>query len=147
MHVLRLAYSTQFVVSLVAFFLLWGEVGGAAHLDLMPWYLKLGLGVAAAYSFVRATAAAVSGEQAWNGGTVRWAGILLSILVASGLATYYYHVYAEDTADDEDAVTQVQPCRRDYCRPAAAVTRIEMRCGLFQRRSASGRAGTFTAST
>jgi hypothetical protein len=121
MHLLRLAYSTQFVVSLVAFYMIWGEVGGTAHLDMMPWYLKLALGLAVSYSFVKATASAVSREQAWNGGTLRWTGILVSLLFTCGLATYYYHVYEEDTDDDEeDAVTEVQPCRRPY-RPASPV--------------------------
>ena len=67
----------------------------------------------AAYSFVRATAAAASREQAWNGLTLRWSGILLAVLIACGIATYYYHLYYEETDEgDEDAVTQVQPCRR-----------------------------------
>jgi len=111
MHLLRLAYSTQFAISLAAFFFVWGEVGGSAHLDLIPWHLKLGLGVLVSYAFVKATAAAVSREQTWNGGTLRWSGILVSLLIACGLATYYYHLYAEDTADEEDAVTELRPCR------------------------------------
>jgi hypothetical protein len=114
MHLLRLAYSTQFVISLVAFFFLWGEVGGSAHLDMMPWYLKLGLGAAASLAFVRATAAAVAHEQAWNGKTLRWSGILASLLVFCALATYYYHVYEDPTEEDEDVVTELQPCRDSY---------------------------------
>ena len=125
MHPLRLAYSTLFVISLVAFFMLWGEVGGSAHLDLMPWYLKAGLGGAAAFSFVRATAAAVARPQAWNGLTLRWSGILLSLLIACGVVTYYYHLYYEEAdVESENAVTEVRlgggPCMQ---RGAAEMTR------------------------
>jgi len=44
MPVLRLAYATQFVIALIAVFVLWSEVGGQVHLDLMPWYFKLAFG-------------------------------------------------------------------------------------------------------
>jgi hypothetical protein len=42
MHTLRLAYATQFLIALIAVYVLWSQVGGQSHLDLMPWYLKLG---------------------------------------------------------------------------------------------------------
>src|SRR4051794_17304473 len=106
MPILRLAYATQFLIGLIAVFVLWSQVGGQSHLDLMPWYLKLGLGAGAAYSAVRATMAAVAGPNGWNGATVKWFGILLALLLACGLASYYYHVYAEsDEQDDEETVT------------------------------------------
>ena len=69
MPILRLAYATQFLIALVAVFVLWSEVGGQVHLDLMPWYLKLGLGAGAAFAAVKATSAAVSREYAWNSRT------------------------------------------------------------------------------
>jgi hypothetical protein len=101
MPILRLAYSTQFLIALIAVFVLWSQVGGQSHLDLLPWSVKLGLGLAAAYSVVRATAASVSGGRAWNGQTVRWLGLTLALLFACGYATYYAHLYLED-ADDAD---------------------------------------------
>jgi 4-amino-4-deoxy-L-arabinose transferase-like glycosyltransferase len=66
----------------------------------MPWYLKLGLGAGAAFACVKATAAAVSRDHAWNSGTVKWFGIALALLLVCGLVTYYYHVYGE--TDDEE---------------------------------------------
>ena len=102
MPILRLAYTTQFLIALLAVFLLWSEVGGQSHLDLMPWYLKLGLGLGVAFATVRATAGAVSHERAWNGQTLRWAGILLALLVGCGLASYYYHVYGEQDEEQDD---------------------------------------------
>ena len=102
MPILRLAYTTLFLLALLAVFLLWSEVGGQSHLDLMPWYLKLGLGGGAAFATVKATMAAVSHERPWNGQTLRWAGILLILLVGCGLASYYVHVYGEEDDDQQD---------------------------------------------
>jgi hypothetical protein len=102
MPILRLAYATQFLIAVLAVFVLWSEVGGQSHLDLMPWYLKLGLGGGAAFAVVKATAASVEKKQAWNGGTLKWFGILLALLLGCGLASYYYHVYGESDQDDQD---------------------------------------------
>jgi len=101
MPTLRLAYSTQFLIAVIAIFVLWSQVGGQSHLDLLPWWIKLGLGLAAAYGVVRATAASVSGDRAWNGQTLRWLGVTLAVLAACGYASYYAHMNLEDT-DDED---------------------------------------------
>src|ERR1022692_3715446 len=67
MPILRLAYTTQFLIALIAIFVLWSQVGGQSHLDLLPWWVKLGLGVAAAYTIVRATVASGCGDRGWNG--------------------------------------------------------------------------------
>ena len=101
MPILRLAYATQFLIALMAVFVLWSQVGGQGHLDLMPWHLKLALGVGAAFAVVKATAAAVSHEHAWNGGTLKWLGIMVALLVGCGLASYYCHLYLE--TDEGDA--------------------------------------------
>ena len=101
MPILRLAYSTLFLIALMAVFVLWSQVGGQSHLDLVPWPIKLGLGVAAAYGVVRATAASVSGDRAWNGHMVRWLGLTLAVLAACGYASYYAHMNLEES-DDSD---------------------------------------------
>jgi hypothetical protein len=105
MPTLRLAYATQYLIAVIAVFVLWSQVGGQSHLDLMPWYLKLGLGAGAALSVVKATAAAVSEERAWNGRTLKWMGILLVLLTGCGLASYYCHLYLEDDGDDQQDTT------------------------------------------
>jgi hypothetical protein len=102
MPILRLAYATQFLIALVTVFLLWSIVGGQNHLDLMPWYLKAGLGGGAAFAAVKATAASVGGATAWNGRTLRWLGILLVLLIGCGLSTYWVHVYGESDQDNSD---------------------------------------------
>jgi len=101
MPTLRLAYAIEFLIALIAVFVLWSEVGGQSHLDLMPWYVKLGLGAGAAFAVVKATVAAVSQEHAWNGRTLKWSGILLVLLLGCGLASYYCHLYLEDDGDDQ----------------------------------------------
>lgn len=105
MPTLRLAYATQYLIAVIAVFVLWSQVGGQSHLDLMPWYVKLGLGAGAALSVVKATAAAVSQEHAWNSRTLKWIGILLVLLIGCGLASYYCHLYLEDDGDDQQDTT------------------------------------------
>src|SRR5579872_3020454 len=113
MPILRLAYTTQFLIALIAIFALWAQVGGQSHLDLMPWYLKLGLAAGASFATVKATAAAVGSDHTWNGSTLKWFGIVLGLLVGCGLASYYYHVYGEtDEEDQTDSQTSwVAPSR------------------------------------
>jgi hypothetical protein len=101
MPILRLAYTTQFLIALIAVFVLWSQVGGQGHVDLIPWAVKLGLGGGAAFAVVKATASAVSREPAWNGGTLKWFGILLALLIGCGLMTYYVHIYDEDENQDQ----------------------------------------------
>ncbi|MGD0871765.1 MAG: hypothetical protein ABSB88_19600 [Bryobacteraceae bacterium] len=111
MPILRLAYATLFLIALIAVFTLWSQVGGQSHLDLMPWYLKLGLGAGAAFAVVKATAAAVGGSHAWNAGTLKWFGILLLLLTGCGLASYYCHMYLETDEEDQpdnSTVSQLQ---------------------------------------
>jgi hypothetical protein len=102
MPILRLAYATQFLVALIAIFVLWSEVGGQSHLDLMPWFVKLALGAGAAFCAVKATAAAVAHDAAWNGKTLKWLGLLLALMVGCGLASYYAHLYLEEDESDQD---------------------------------------------
>src|SRR3974377_124496 len=101
MPILRLAYTTLFLIALLAVFESWSQVGGQSHLDLMPWYLKLVLGGGGGVSVGQAAGARVSGERAWNRQTLRWAGILLVILIGCGLASYYAHLYLEEEEQEE----------------------------------------------
>jgi hypothetical protein len=106
---LRLAYATQFLIAIIAIYVLWSQVGGQSHLDLMPWHIKLILGAGAALAAVKATAAAVSHEHAWNSGTLKWLGMLIVLLLGCGLASYYCHLYLEedDSGDQPDTPASV----------------------------------------
>jgi hypothetical protein len=133
MSILRLAYATQFLIALIAVFVLWSQVGGQSHLDLMPWHLKLALGAGAAFAVVKATAAAVSHEHPWNGRTLKWLGIMAALLVGCGLASYYCHMYLEtDEGDDQQdsalTVGQVGNLRRVGNPPVAPVTNRRAAC-------------------
>jgi hypothetical protein len=112
MPILRLAYVALFLIALVAVFVVWSEVAGQGHLDLLPWHIKLGLGAGIAFATVKATSAAVSGKHAWNSGAVKWFGVVLLLLAGCALASWYAHVYMEDEGDQpEDSVTSAAAFR------------------------------------
>ncbi len=98
---LRLVYILEFLLALIAIFVVWSEVGGQGHLDLVPWYIKLGLGTGVAFAAVNATTAALAQEKPWSGQTLKWVGILLALLVCCGMASYYAHMYLEDQGDEQ----------------------------------------------
>ena len=81
-YLLRLAYMSEFLLALVAVLMLWSQVGGQGHLDLMPWYTKLGLTVGLALVTVMGTVSAVAHERAWNAKTI--ACLLLALMLAGG---------------------------------------------------------------
>src|ERR1700682_4564416 len=60
---LRLAYSFEFLIALIAIFTLWSEIGGQGHLDLLPWYVKLVCGLAMAWCSIRFTAGLVEEQR------------------------------------------------------------------------------------
>ena len=99
----RLAYVSEFLLALIAALMLWSQVGGQGHLDLMPWYDKLSLSVALSLVTVLGTIAASSQERAWNGRTIAF--LLMALLIAGAMAalTYYYHVHENDDGGDGDA--------------------------------------------
>ena len=100
---LRLVYALEFLIALIAIFTVWSEVGGQGHMDLLPWYIKLGSSLSLAWCSVRFTAALVEHEKAWNQHTAVWfAGIILVAIVMGGI-TYYYHLHeVPDEPDNED---------------------------------------------
>jgi heme/copper-type cytochrome/quinol oxidase subunit 3 len=105
MRILRLAYVAEFFLVLMAVFAVWGQVGGQNHLDLMPWYAKLVLGVSLSFSCVKATSAAVAREKWWNARTLRWIALSLVMVVLCALITYYYHLYEPEDEEGEESVT------------------------------------------
>ena len=97
----RLAYICEFLLALLAITVLWGEVGGQGHLDLMPWYDKFVLIVALALATVIGTMAAVSHERGWNRTAVACLVIAILIACAMGAVTYYYHLHEEDEEPED----------------------------------------------
>jgi hypothetical protein len=100
---LRLAYVSEFLLALIAALMLWSQVGGQAHLDLMPWYDKLSLSVALALVTVLGTMSATAHERAWNARTLAF--FLMALLIAGAMAalTYYYHVHEDDNDEEGES--------------------------------------------
>jgi hypothetical protein len=46
---LRMAYALEFLLAMIAIFTVWSEVGGQGHMDLLPWYIKLGCSLSLAW--------------------------------------------------------------------------------------------------
>jgi hypothetical protein len=103
---LRLAYALEFLIAAIAIISLWSEIGGEGHLDLMPWYVKLGCILGLAWCCVRFTAGMVEQQKVWTRRTLGWfAGILLFCIAMGGI-TYYYHLHEEpDDGDDDTTAT------------------------------------------
>jgi hypothetical protein len=108
---LRLGYCFVFLLSILAIFTFWSEVGGQGHLDLMPWYTKLICVLISAWCCVRLTAAMVEKPSVWNRRTVLWLAGLILITLTMAATTYYYHLHEEtDQQDsDESTVTAMTP--------------------------------------
>src|SRR5262249_10359154 len=109
MQTLRLAYVALFLIALLAVFEVWSQVGGQSHLDLLPWYTKLLLGGSVAFAVVQATMAAVVSEQPWNARTLKWAAILIVLLIGCGLASNWAHQNLESDESDDDTTASMQP--------------------------------------
>ena len=95
---LRLAYKSELLLALIAYQILWVQVGGQGHLDLMPWYTKLGLVFGLALVTVMGTAAAVSHSRVANAKTMSCFVLALVLLGGMAWATYYQHLHENDEA-------------------------------------------------
>jgi hypothetical protein len=102
----RIAYAIQFVITLIAIFEVWGQVGGQGHIDLIPWYSKLLLAVGLALTAVKATSAAVTRDKFWNRVTMAWLAGATILMIAMGALTYYEHLH-EPADDEEDSPPRV----------------------------------------
>lgn len=91
----RLAYTIEFLIALPVVYTVWGQIAGQSHLDLVFWYWKLGMGIAIAWATVRATAAAVEHERAWNFRTIKWVATIMLLGLGCAMVTYYVHLYYE----------------------------------------------------
>jgi hypothetical protein len=105
---LRLAYSFEFLIAVITILLLWSQVGGQGHMDLLPWYTKLACVLSLAWFCVRFTAGVVEQPKAWNRHSIVWfAGIVLMAAIMGGIV-YYYHLHeAQDEPDTEDSTAAV----------------------------------------
>jgi hypothetical protein len=107
-NILRLAFTMEFLVALVAIFETWSMAGGQGHLDLMPWYAKLCFPCGLALVIVMATKSAMAHENGWNAKTLACLLLALMICAGMGVTTYYYHVHENDDqpqGSEDDSLT------------------------------------------
>ena len=111
-NILRFAFTIEFLVALLAIFETWSMVGGQSHLDLMPWYAKLGFVLGLSLVTVMGTISAMAHESAWNAKTI--ACLLLALILSAGMGvtTYYYHLHENDDqaqGGDDNSITFFRP--------------------------------------
>ncbi len=107
-NLLRFAYIAEFLLALIAVLMLWTQVGGQVHLDLMPWYDKLFFSLATSFAIVGATHASVSNVRGWNVRTVIWTLVVFLLVAAMAGLTYYYHLQEGDTDDEGNDVAHIE---------------------------------------
>lgn len=95
---------------------LWSQCGGQYHLDLMPWYWKLTVPVAAAYAFTRLTMNWASSAPVKRTIAI-WLLALAALIVGAGTLTYYYHLYEPQDGDENTDETTVTRFSRSEQRP------------------------------
>ncbi len=103
----RILYAIEFLLALMAALTLWSQSGGQYHLDLMPWYWKLGLTTAAAFAFTRLTMCWAGENIAGRRSMALWIVALLLLMACAGAVTYYYHLYEPTDSDDNADQTTV----------------------------------------
>ena len=99
---LRMAYTFEFWIALIAIFTVWSQVGGQGHLDLIAWYIKLSCALALAWSAVRMTSAMVENAHAWNWTTVKWFLAVLALAILATGITFWYHLHEVPDEPDTD---------------------------------------------
>jgi uncharacterized PurR-regulated membrane protein YhhQ (DUF165 family) len=92
---LRIIFLSEFLVAVIAIFTAWSEIGGQAALDVMPWGWKAGLGVGLSVAFVCYSAAVLTSDSIWNARSAKWLAIMLVLVLAIGVVTYYYMLQVE----------------------------------------------------
>jgi hypothetical protein len=116
---LRMAYALEFLIALIAIFMVWSEVGGQGHMDLLPWYIKLACSLSLAWCGVRFTAALVEHEKTWNQHTLVWFTGMILVAIAMGGITYYYHLHEVPDEPDTDDTTSTSVSQPEWRRPLA----------------------------
>jgi hypothetical protein len=105
---LRIAYTCEFLVAVIATFTVWSQVGGQGHLDLMPWYAKLLLACGVSSAIVGLTSAMAREERAVNRRAAYWAALVVLLAIAMGAVTFYYHLHeAVDESDEEGTTARI----------------------------------------
>ena len=114
-RLLPVLYAIEFLLTLIAVYTVWGELGGQDYLDYMPWYWKAGIGFTTAVAAVRLTAGIAVAGPASRRRITLWVLLLAVLAICAGLVTYYYQV---NEPDQENAPASVTPTACLPPRPA-----------------------------
>ena len=114
---LRIVFLSEFLVAVIAIFTAWSEIGGQAALDIMPWGWKFGLGVGLAVAFVAYSAALLAGESIWNARSAKWLALIIVLVLATGVITYYYVLQVENSDPGQDQENSAVSLRYHLAKP------------------------------
>jgi hypothetical protein len=114
---LRIVFLSEFLVAVIAVFTAWSEIGGQAALDIMPWGWKFGLGVGLSVAFVAYSAALLAGESIWNARSAKWLALIIVLVLATGVVTYYYVLQVENTDSGQDQENSAVSLRSHLVKP------------------------------
>ena len=92
---LRVVFTLEFLVALIAIFTAWSEIGGQSVLDAMHWAWKMGLSLALAVSTVGYSAAIAAEDKLWTLRSARWAAAVVVSLLAIIAVTSYFALQVE----------------------------------------------------
>jgi drug/metabolite transporter (DMT)-like permease len=98
---LRIVFFSEFLLAVIAIFTAWSEIGGQAVLDAMPWGWKSGLGLGLAAVCVAYSVALASADSVWNTRTAKWLALILVLVGAMGVVTFYYALQVQNEPPDE----------------------------------------------
>jgi hypothetical protein len=95
-RILRVAYTIEFLIALIAGLEFWRYVGGPTHLDDVPWFWKAILSLAIASTVVKITSSETLRKA------LTWVAVLAVLLIGCGLLSYYAHINEpQDESDDQ----------------------------------------------
>jgi hypothetical protein len=101
-RLLRPLLIVEFLIAIESIFTVWSEVGGQYHLDLMFWPWKLGIGAACAGLIVAITASLARNDGRMTRRGLWFCSLLIAVVIAAGVVTYYYHLNEPVDQQDED---------------------------------------------
>jgi hypothetical protein len=115
---LRIVFFSEFLVAVIAIFTAWSEIGGQAVLDAMPWGWKGGLGLGLAGVCVAYSMALASADSVWNLRTAKWLTLILVLLGAMGVVTFYYALQVQNEPPDEQDTSATFRSSAGSCVPS-----------------------------
>lgn len=114
---LRIVFFSEFLLAVIAVFTAWSEVGGQAALDIMPWGWKFGLGIGLAVALVAFSAALSGATSIWNTRSAKWLAVVIVLLLAMGVVTYYYVLQIESTDTGQEQENSAVSFQRHAPKP------------------------------